>query len=253
MSILPPRIDPGVLYGQLKSLAQNRPRSLQEVDELGRTKQEIQEWLARLFVLIEASGELIDLTRLRTETSKLTVMVRDQGHYAEIEIWAIFERALARAELALPSHAQGGFLPVGGHFDAFSTFAKIFGQAKNDVFVIDPYLDEVAVIDFLVLVPEQISIRLLCDQASLKPSLKPAVERWIAQHGTARPIEARATKPRHLHDRLVILDDVDVWIVTQSFKDLAARSPGSIEKASAESGALKVMAYGDLWTNSTPL
>ncbi len=253
MSIIASKIEPGVLYGHLKSLAQSRPNSLQEIDEHGRTKQEILQWVGKLFALVEASGDIIDSVRLRTESANLSVMVRDRGHFAEIEIWAILERALAKAELSLPANAQGGFFPVGGHLDTYATLAKIFGAAKEDVFVIDPYLDEVALTDFLVLVPDSVSIRLLCDGANLKPSLKPGVGRWAKQYGTSRPIEARSTPPRKLHDRLIILDNDEVWIVTQSFKDFAARSPGSIERANAESSGLKVGAYADMWANGVPL
>ena len=247
------KIEPAVLYGDLKSLAANRPECLQFIDDRGQLRQDVHSWLGRLFALVEASGEVIDTERLRTRIDQLRIIVRDQGYHAEGEIWAIFERALARAELASPVDVRGAFVPVGGHFDAFSALAKVLGLAQNDILIIDPYLDETILTDFLPLASEKVGIRLLCDEATIKPSLKPAVTRWSLQFGDFRPVEARITPPRLLHDRLIVIDETEVWIVTQSFKDIGARAPGSIEKANAESGKLKIDAYSSLWDSATPI
>lgn len=247
------KIEPAVLYGELKSLAANRPECLQYIDDRGNLRQDVQSWLGRLFALVEASGEIIDTGQLRAKIGQLRLTVRDQGYHAEGEIWAIFERTLARAELASPVGARGAFVPVGGHFDAFSALAKVLGSAHKGILIIDPYLDEAILTDFLPLASEKIELRLLCDESTIKPSLRPAVTRWISQFGDFRPIEARITAPRLLHDRLIMIDETDVWIVTQSFKDLGARAPGSIEKANAESGRLKINAYAMLWASATPI
>ena len=253
MTLTHTKIEPAVLYGELKSLAANRPECLQFIDDRGQLRQDVQSWLGRLFALVEASGEIIDTERLRTKIGQLRVTVRDQGYHAEGEIWAILERTLARAELASPVGVRGAFVPVGGHFDAFSALAKVLGSAHKDILIIDPYLDETILTDFLSLASEKVAIRLLCDEAAIKSSLKPAVTRWSLQFGDLRPIEARITPPRLLHDRLIVIDETEVWIVTQSFKDIGARAPGSIEKANAESGKLKIDAYATLWVSATPI
>lgn len=253
MGLTHTKIEAAVLYGELKSLAANRPECLQFIDDRGQLRQDVQSWLGRLFALVEASGEIIDTERLRTKIGQLRVTVRDQGYHAECEIWAILERTLARAELASPVGVRGAFVPVGGHFDAFSALAKVLGSAHKDVLIVDPYLDETILTDFLALVSENVPIRLLCDEASIKPSLKPAVARWSSQFGDVRPVETRITPPRQLHDRLIVIDETEVWIVTQSFKDFAERAPGSIEKANSESGKLKIDAYASLWAGATPI
>ena len=247
------KIEPAVLYGELKSLAGNRPECLQFVDDRGQLRQDVQTWLGRVFALLEASGEIVDTELLRIKIAQLRITVRDQGYHAEGEIWAIFERSLARAELASPIDVRGAFIPVGGHFDAFSALAKVLGSAQKVVLIVDPYLDETILTDFAPLVSEGVQIQLLCDEASIKPSLKPAVSKWVAQFANVRPIDARSTPPRQLHDRLIIIDDTDAWIVTQSFKDLAQRAPGSIERANLESAKLKIDAYSSQWNQATPV
>jgi hypothetical protein len=143
--------------------------------------------------------------------------------------------------------------PAGDQFDAFSALGKVLSQATGDVVMVDPYMDEVTLTDFLPLVSEGVSIRLLSDAHSVKPTLKPAVGKWQQQYGDVRPLSAKLSAPRSLHDRLIILDSSSAWILTQSLKDFAARSPGSIAKVDAEAASLKVRAYEAMWTSATDL
>ena len=177
------KIEPARLFDELKSLTANCPKHLQEIDESGNLKPEIQVWLGHLFALVEASGEIIDAERLRGESSQLLTIRGDRGLFAEREIRTILYRNLAKAELMAPVGVHGAFIPVGGAFDAFGAFAKIFGVVANDVLIVDPYLDEILLTDFLPLVPEKVGIRLLADLAGVKPSFAPAVSRWLAAVG----------------------------------------------------------------------
>jgi hypothetical protein len=162
-------------------------------------------------------------------------------------------RALAVAELNAPASVQGTFLPVGNAFDALVTVRKALQSATNSILIVDPYLDVKAVEDFVTQAPEGIGVQLLADEAHLKPSLKPAVVRWITQHGAVRPIEARLTPPRALHDRLIAIDGNEVWILTQSLKDLASRSPATVARVDPETSALKIAAYDAMWSGAKPI
>ena len=48
--------------------------------------------------------------------------------------------------------------------------------------VVDPYMDETALSDFVLMVPEGVPIRLLSDNATVKPTLRPARDRWLKQY-----------------------------------------------------------------------
>jgi hypothetical protein len=50
-----------------------------------------------------------------------------------------------------------------------------------------------------------------------------------------------------IHDRLVVVDDKEVWIVTQSFKDIAERAPASVTRFESESADLKLSSYRAMW------
>ncbi|OWK19394.1 hypothetical protein AJ88_45775 [Mesorhizobium amorphae CCBAU 01583] len=139
--------------------------------------------------------------------------------------------------------------------DAMSAIAKVLKEASSRLLIVDPYLDHTFLTDFAAMAPEGVKIDLLADTFGPRTiaTLTPAVQRWAMQHGASRPIEARATAPRLLHDRLIVVDDAKVWTVSQSFKDLAARSPASITVSPPDVAALKISAYGDMWAAASPV
>jgi hypothetical protein len=201
-----------------------------------------------------ASGDKDDAKVLKAASEKLlsanSVRLSEAAANA-IEL--ILYRALASAELNAPAAAQGAFIPAGNSFDALAAFAKVLGTATKDVLMIDPYMDEKALTEFAVLAVEKVTIRLLADEHHKKPSLKSAADRWIVQHGGRRPLEARLTKPRTLHDRLLIIDGNTAWILTQSMNAFASRAPASIVRVDAETASLKLAAYETIWNDAAKL
>jgi len=108
--------------------------------------------------------------------------------------------------------------------------------------------------EFLHAVPDGVSIRLLCDShyPNLNAEVRTGVQRWQREY-TGKPLEARATAPRALHDRLIVVDQATAWNLSQSLKDMAQRSPASLTRSDAEAAALKIPAYAALWAAATPL
>jgi len=154
-------------------------------------------------------------------------------------------------EFRIPAGIQGSFIPVGNAFDAIRALSDILKRASSDVFIVDPYMDECALIDVAVLSEESVPVRLLSDTATVKPSFKPAVNAWKSQYQSTRPLEARLAAAKTLHDRLIITDRSVVWVLTQSLKDLAKRSPATLTAVPAEAAALKIPAYEAIWSAAT--
>lgn len=98
-------------------------------------------------------------------------------------------------------------------------------------------------------------MHLLTDSHSTKrETMRSPAERWMQQYGDARPIEVRFTAPRQLHDRLIVVDGARVWLLTQSLKDFAGRSPASVIRVDDPvAAALKRDAYAQLWAAAAPL
>jgi hypothetical protein len=128
---------------------------------------------------------------------------------------------------------------------------KVLQSATQGIMIVDPYMDETVLTDFAGAAKESVALRLLSDANTCKPTLKPAATRWISQYGATRPLEARLTAPRQLHDRLILIDGKEAYVLTQSLKDLAARSPASLVRATEDVAELKVQAYEVLWSSAT--
>lgn len=207
-------------------------------------------WLGELSAVVSAmklNSEELSLKFARDQ------LLRTHGSQGWSQIEALLYEALAKAELNAPASEQGAFVTAGNQLDAYAAITKVLASAESNLLLIDPYWDGKSISDFLPGASEGVHLRVLADEASVKPTLAPTVERWIAQFGSSRPIEVRITPSRLLHDRLVIVDQKDVWLLTQSFKDFANRSHGSLVKANQETAHLKVHAYEQMWSEAKPI
>lgn len=240
-------LDPQALYVQLGTLAAEIPN----FSSMDRLSPETLKWLGRVQALVDASNNTMDRAELA-----LTMQLLVPGGPIEIDrngrqLRFILYRALVRAELNAPSGARGAFVPAGDAYDGLVAIGKVFEAAERSLLVVDPYLDH-KVVEFAGMAREGVVIRLLADEANLKPTLKPAVAAWIAQH-KERPIEARMTAPKSLHDRLIVIDGTSAFTLTQSIKDFAVRSPASLLRVEPDIASLKIPAFEAYWTSASPL
>ena len=207
-------------------------------------------WTGRLRAAVRAINDISLSARLDALLLSTDVHQRDTN--AE-QIMMVLYQALAVAERNAPAAARGAFIPVHKPYDVLLAVTGVLKCDNRDVLIVDPFMDETTPNTFAKAAPENIQIRLLADANSLRPTLKPAVEAWVQQFGNSRPIEARVAASKSLHDRLLLIDGTQAYMVTQSFKDLAARSPAAIQRADADYAAMKIGAYEQIWAASTPL
>jgi hypothetical protein len=241
-------MDPQALYVQLGRLIEAMPDLMQHPQPVATTQ-----WLARAFALVKIvnpaeANEIKDgmyslSSGGNTEISRIYTTSITQTLY----------RALAEAELRAPAAAQGAFISAGNAFDALAALGKVLGAAHQDLLIVDPYMDEKILTDFAALAGEKVGLRLLADQKSVKVTLKPASQRWSQQYGAQRPLEVRLSAPRALHDRLIIVDGAEAWILTQSFNGFAARSPASISRSDPDVVGLKIPYYESVWAGAALL
>jgi hypothetical protein len=181
---------------------------------------DIHRWLGRAAHLVEEGGDMADSTMFRIACDGMAATTRNLSAH---QIVTILHRSLARAEAAAPTAMLGAFIPVGADNTFFQALGRVLAEVTKDVLFVDPYLDHKVTEAYVPLVPEGVRIRLLSDsgEARYVASLKPAVVSWNAQFGATRPVTARTTAPRLLHDRLVVLDGARAFALTQSFKDVS--------------------------------
>ena len=206
-------------------------------------------WLGEAAFLVSECGDVVDAGMFKIEAGRVASMASS----APSTIPIILYRALARAEAGAPTSARGSFIAAGQPFDALAAVSKILHAARVDVLIVDAYAEANLLDAFLRAVPEQVPIRVLADAKALKPTLKPAVEAWGKQFGPARPLEARKAPKGALHDRLILIDRTDAWLLGQSFNQLATRSNTYLSKADQELARMKIDAYDQIWAASAPL
>jgi hypothetical protein len=151
---------------------------------------------------------------------------------------------------------RGGFIPAGDTWNGYAALVRLLQRECGDLMVVDPYLDAAIFLDFL---PHSTALRpvrcLTAKRNEYHPALTAAAARWSGDPvGQQKPVEVRYAPSGALHDRLIIFDrGAEVWLISQSVKDIAKRSPASVLLADSELGHLKADHYEAAWTQSTPI
>jgi len=214
---------------------------------------EINRWLGRAAFLVTQAGIGADPITITVASDSLHSVGPLRDYNAQ-QISAAVYRALAFAEANAPTASRGGFIGPGAALDALQVVGKVLGEVKQDVLIVDPYMDSKVFTDFAPMAPKTATVRLLADSSSTKPeAVRPAMTRWRTQFGAVRPIEVRLSAPRALHDRLIFADRTKVWSLTQSLKDLAARSPALAQLLDPDLAKMKVAFYEQVWTEAPPV
>lgn len=235
------------LYHQLGQIISDEPK-IPSGGERGSS--EVLRWLGRAEALIEEVSGVVDHYKFgNLRTTLLTATLTD-GESQMRHIRGLLYGALAKAEINAPTAAKGAFIPAGNPFDALTAIAGVLRDCRGAVLVVDPYMDAVALTDFLSMVAEGVSLRLLASVKQRYAGLPEAVQRWKVQYAETRPMELRLAAPRLLHDRL-IMDDVSVWSLSQSFNAIAHRSPAMVQRVGADIASAKREALMDMWNSAT--
>ncbi|MGN7998981.1 hypothetical protein [Sphingomonas sp. 22176] len=222
-----------------------------DVPDLKVASPERARWLGRLYAAIEEADRYsTDLISLTVAADGLVGALADRSAQT---IENILYRTLARLERKLPEQAQGGFIAARNVLDALATLGAVMEKATERVLIIDPYMSGVALSKYAVMIPEGVQVDLLGGERNRKPDLTPTAQAWVEQYGDRRPLRARWVSDSRLHDRLLFIDDREVWDVSQSLNKLADRSPATIAKSPAEHARLKLAAYLPLFEQGTSI
>jgi hypothetical protein len=112
----------------------------------------------------------------------------------------------------IPQKQNQVYLPAGSQYDAYVELRKIVQFAKQDMLIVDPYVDE-TLWELLTNVLPTVKLRILTDK--MKKDFRLEARKFAAQHGNA--IEVRTTSK--YHDRFIIEDGHRCWHIGASIKD----------------------------------
>lgn len=207
-------------------------------------------WQARALALIELQGSVLEAASFKSAMGR---SAHPNARYeAGLEFYQLLTTAAIRQELKMAPGARGAFIPLGSPLDALRAIRSIVSGATRDLFIVDPYADDAIVHNFLGNAAAGITIRILRDGRfrDCGNRLSVATDAWRRQYGDARPIQVKTAPEKSLHDRFIAQDGANVHLISQSLKDLGARSPATIQRADSDIASEKLLAYEDLWERS---
>lgn len=162
------------------------------------------------------------------------------------KVFGTLHRAVSAMDLSLSNEAGQAFGP-GAVYDFFKALKGLVSSASKSLLIVDPYVD-ISVFDtYLSDIPTGVNVRLLLRNSST--DLKQAIEKFISQHR----INIEVKKNGEFHDRIVIVDTADCWVLGQSIKNAAQSMPTYLAPLSLDVGAMKIKHYEDIWRKATPL
>lgn len=206
----------------------------------------VQRWLAQAHALVEATSGTIDAIQFRTASDNLDTAIRGMNASS---IMGILQRTLASLEARMPDGVSAVFLAKGDLWRAFTQISDIFSKATSDLLVVDPYLDDTLLREHADRLADGVNLRLLAVKSKHSKLLTVAVAKWNATNHS-RPVEARIAPYAAIHDRIIVVDKKEVWIVTQSLKDLAVNAPASVTRFVEDLTPIKLEAYEAIWATS---
>ncbi|WP_313244073.1 hypothetical protein [Stenotrophomonas rhizophila] len=240
---------PEELHYLYKEDVRTMPEFTSDRDYTPLTREQVQ-WQARTLAHIELQENVLDTAAFKDammRSSHSTVRAE-----AGLSFFQLLTTAVTRAELRMPAGARGAFVPIGNHFDALRAITEIMQGANQDLLIVDPYADESVLLRFAGAAREGVKVRVLRDvrYRDCGTRLNGAKESWVQQYREAKPLEIRSAAASTLHDRFIAQDGETIFLISQSLKDLALRSPATIQKADPGIATEKIQAYEVMWANA---
>lgn len=207
-------------------------------------------WLGRADALVEVCGSISTLVSFRTARQHLGTYSHDRNG-----LLIPLHDCYSRIELIVPTASKGSFIPGGDTWNGYVAIVKIMQTKCEDLIIVDPYANSVIYTDLAPHSSAQKGVRCLTSKRPENhPGLIASAAKWAGDElSKSHAIDVRYAPLGSLHDRLIAIDGKDVWLISQSLKDIAKKSPASVSRAEAEIAAMKVSHYNELWEKSEPL
>ena len=230
-------MDSSALLEKLKSLLDKKD----VLEKHGPRSDVGQAWLADVRAHLELADPPLGMQFARL----MFYVVMPLSSYTLGPIWinmqALLRSAIAKLELQAPKATAKVYGP-GDAYDVYRDLGQLISAAKSSVFLADPYTDEEVFELYLERLDKNVAIRLLTRPPS-------AALRKVASKFAARPgmkFEARFTEK--IHDRVIVVDNTDCWVIGQSIKDAATKKPTYLLPVDAVSDMVRL--YEEAWNDA---
>jgi hypothetical protein len=227
---------PEQLLAMLAELIRTEPR----FD--GESKPERERWLGQTNAVLEASGSISAVIDFRVARSNIGGLL-----FNRLKLMTPLQDAYAYLELKVPAASQGAFIPPGEMFKGYAAIVSIVKSAEIDLLIVDPYSDATLFTEIAPMIPDGVTLRCLTSKQNFR-ELSAASGKWISTgEQRARPVEVKTAPKRTLHDRYIIVDGLSVWHISQSIRDLAARSSAAVTQDRTDLAEQKIEFWEESW------
>jgi len=203
-----------------------------------------QRWIARIGALLTRAGieHKLKFNSIRQTSVQFWSLTRES--FRRHLLSAAEEIRLA---LELDGHEDiGQVYGSQQQYDFLRDLKEIILGAQTEVLVVDPYFDGQAFETYLGPLGSGCSIRILCSRYSSD------VAGHVAAFSGQYNVKPALRKSQDLHDRLVIIDRSDCWIVGGSIKD-AGKKPTYLVPLQPNIALTKIEIYEALWCDAKPV
>ena len=147
-----------------------------------------------------------------------------------------------RLDLELEGRVDiGNVYAAGEVYRLFSDLKDIIGAASEEILLVDPYFNGAAFDDYLSTIGPGKTIKILTERYAKD------VQTYAVKHAQQYGTNLEIRRSKELHDRLVIVDNSDCWVVGGSIKDAAAKSPTYLLPLQTELAKAKRSIYSGVW------
>jgi hypothetical protein len=232
-------MDSIALLAELRAMVDSPPR----IDIRTPLSRDQMAWLGRAHALVSAWNS-VEAASISVSADFIAAGLYPEGNLRKI--LTVIHRVIAALELQVPTRSDQAFGP-GAVYDFLKTLRDLLSTAKQNILIVDPYLDEQIFDTYLSTIDSQVTVRLLADKYAT--SLKPTHDKFISQKKMS--VEIRIS--RSIHDRIVFLDNNSCWVLGQSIKDAAVSKPTYMAPLSGDIAKQKLIVYEEIWNTSLKL
>lgn len=141
-----------------------------------------------------------------------------------------------------PEDNIGDVYEAGDAYRFIADVHAVLDQASSDVFIIDPYFDA-ATFSRLISSNFALPVKILCNKEAA------AVVQTATTFTQETGVKAEVKKTKKAHDRLIILDGTDCWLLGASIKD-GGKKPTYLIPIAPDAASKKVTIYRDMWNSA---
>ena len=209
-----------------------------------------QRWLGRVVAILEGSGNKNYAAAFRAERVNIGYL-----SFSQAGLMQPLYDVLSDLELQVPASLQGAFIPPGDTWLGYAALVKVIQTNCSGFLIVDPYISASIFSELMPHAAASNGTRLLtANQPKLHAALLASANKWQATHlAPNETVEVRYAPSSALHDRLIVSDSKDAWLVSQSIKDIATKAAASVTRADPELALMKAQHYEALWLASTPI